>query len=462
MLAQHDYEKDLNGKGKTMLMRTNLLPDNVGWGSKNADVSWENEPTLRNWLENTYAKRLSEAALKTIVPVTIRYSYGSNSSGTLKDQRFFIPTADEFNQFPGGKTFWERSFSGGRENATVNANGWDVYDIWHYSFACRNAKTGDDPSNSDNKNCWGYIEGVGVRRGQGADPGDPGHITTYLENDYEGWDWETAYTTIYERLKGKRVRFALEDNPSHYYEGLLWVNQFKSDKGHSKITLEYRLHPTMYTLKVEAVALNVYELKLNKGMEYQLLVGVGPVNTFYRRVNVTATPKNVVKITQNGTILALKKGTAVVTAECGGVKAECSVTVGEFETCTIERDLHGVVETNPVGSVVKDMSYQNVFTVADTENFTLALTAMRLEATIASGEDGSMNVTEEWVPVDAGCIVTAKDGTSAEFKMGSVKENIKITANAAAKPVAAMLCADILPVEVKPLKQADGRFRLET
>ena len=272
----------------------------------------------------------------------------------------------------------------------------------------------------------------------------------------------TVYTTICERLKGKRVRFALEDNPSHYYEGLLWVNQFKSDKGHSKITLEYRLHPTMYTLKVEAMALNVYELKLNRGMEYQLLVGVGPVNTFYRRVNVTAAPKNVVKITQNGTILALKKGTAVVTAECGGVKAECSVTVGEFETCTIERDLHGVVETNTVGSVVKGMSYQNVFTMADTENFTLVLTAMRLKTMITSGEDGSMNVTEEWVPVDAGCIVTAKDGTSAEFKMASVTENIKITANATAKPVAAMLCADILPVEVKPLKQADGRFRLET
>ena len=168
------------------------------------------------------------------------------------------------------------------------------------------------------------------------------------------------------------------------------------------------------------------------------------------------------KITQNGTILALKKGTAVVTAECGGVKAECSVTVGEFETCTIERDLDGVVETNPVGSVVKGMSYQNVFRVKDTENFTLVLTAMRLETTIASEEDGSTNVTEEWVPVDVGCIVTAKDGTSAEFKMASVTEHIRITANAAAKPVAAMLCADTLPVEVKPLKQAEGRFRLGT
>ena len=115
-----------------------------------------------------------------------------------------------------------------------------------------------------------------------------GKIEFYLENDYAGWDWETAYTTICETLKGQRVRFALEDNPSHYYSGLLWVNQLKSDKGHSKITLEYNLHPTMYTLKVEAVALNVYDLKLNRGMEYQLLVGVGPTNTFYRKMNVTA------------------------------------------------------------------------------------------------------------------------------------------------------------------------------
>lgn len=214
IVAQHDYEKDLNGKGKTMLMRTNLLPDNVGWGSKNADVSWENEPTLRNWLENTYAKRLSEAALKTIVPVTIRYSYGSNSSGTLKDQRFFIPTADEFNQFPGGKTFWERSFSGGRENATVNANGWDVYDIWHYSFACRNAKTGDDPSNSDNKNCWGYIEGVSVRRGQGADPGDPGHITTY---------WFTGYNAT--SIAGALVCFCVDENATVDDNGALTSNK---------------------------------------------------------------------------------------------------------------------------------------------------------------------------------------------------------------------------------------------
>ena len=270
-----------------------------------------------------------------------------------------------------------------------------------------------------------------------------GKIEFYLENDYAGWDWETAYTTICEALKGQRVRFALEDNPSHYYSGLLWVNQLKSDKGHSKITLEYNLHPTMYTLKVEAVALNVYDLKLNRGMEYQLLVGVGPTNTFYRKMNVTAKPRDVVKITQNGTILALRKGTAVVTAECGGVKAECAVTVGAYESFTIERALDGVSETNPVRSIVAGMSYQNVFNVGDSEKEMLKLTV----------EMGGTDVT-------GSCVVMAEDNASAQIKMASVTGNIKITAHAAAKPVAAMLCADILPVEVKPLKRVEGAFRL--
>ena len=49
VVAKHNYEKDLNGKGKTLLMRTTLLKDAVQWGNNEKDVSWKNEPTLRNW-----------------------------------------------------------------------------------------------------------------------------------------------------------------------------------------------------------------------------------------------------------------------------------------------------------------------------------------------------------------------------------------------------------------------------
>lgn len=262
-----------------------------------------------------------------------------------------------------------------------------------------------------------------------------GKIEFYLENDVQGWDWETAYTTICETLKGKRVRFALEDNPAHYYEGLLWVNAFKSQKGNSIITLEYDVHPTMYILNVGAVVMDTENIRLTKGMEYQILVGVGPTNTFFRKVNVTAKPKTVAEISANGLVRGLRKGEAVITAECGGVKAECSVTVGDFEKFKITRTLDGCTETNPVNEVVLGGKYRNIIAVKDTENTTLSLTATM------NGED-----------VTSACTVMDKDGTRAEIKMESVDGEIVISASAAAKPAMQMLC-DIPLIAVQSLKE---------
>lgn len=262
-----------------------------------------------------------------------------------------------------------------------------------------------------------------------------GKIEFYLENDVQGWDWETAYTTICETLKGKRVRFALEDNPAHYYEGLLWVNAFKSQKGNSIITLEYDVHPTMYILNVGAVVMDTENIRLTKGMEYQILVGVGPTNTFFRKVNVTAKPKTVAEITANGLVRGLRKGEAVITAECGGVRAECTVTVGDFEKFKITRTLDGCTETNPVNEVALGGKYRNIIAVKDTENTTLSLTATM------NGED-----------VTSACTVMDKDGTRAEIKMESVDGEIVISASAAAKPAMQMLC-DIPLIAVQSLKE---------
>ncbi len=269
-----------------------------------------------------------------------------------------------------------------------------------------------------------------------------GKIEFYLENDMPNWDWETAYTTICETLKGRRVRMALEDNPAHYYEGLLWVNQYKSDKGHSKITLEYNLHPTMHTLNVGAVVMNAQTLRLTKGMEFQILVGVGPTNTFFRRVNVTAKPKGIVEITKHGTIRGLKKGTAVVAAECGGVSAECAVTVGSFETHAIIRELTGCTETNPVNAVTDGGSYQNILAVKDRENTTLTVSLT------VNGTDR----TAEFVTVGT-------DELAAQIKMESVEGDVKITAAAVEKPQPQMLCD--IPIEPSAvLKRANGSFRM--
>lgn len=98
IVAQHDYEKDLNGKGKTLLMRAGLLADTVSWGSSNSTgQSYANSSEPRSWLNNTYSKRLSQDVLDVIKPVTIRYKAGNpNDYSSLADQRFFIPMIDDF------------------------------------------------------------------------------------------------------------------------------------------------------------------------------------------------------------------------------------------------------------------------------------------------------------------------------------------------------------------------------
>lgn len=68
-----------------------------------------------------------------------------------------------------------------------------------------------------------------------------GTLEFYVENDY--WDWNTAYTTIQNALGGKRHMVILDDDRSHFYYGAVWVDKWKSDKGHSTIALKYRLNP---------------------------------------------------------------------------------------------------------------------------------------------------------------------------------------------------------------------------
>ena len=88
-------------------------------------------------------------------------------------------------------------------------------------------------------------------------------------------------------LERQAGRLALEDNPAHYYEGILWVNRFKSQKGNSTITLEYDVHPTMYILNVGAVVMDIDSIQLTKGMEYRILVGVGPTKPSQPTRNMT-------------------------------------------------------------------------------------------------------------------------------------------------------------------------------
>lgn len=68
-----------------------------------------------------------------------------------------------------------------------------------------------------------------------------GSIEFIVENGHRAW-WE-AYSTIMDYIHGQYVKAVLEDDPEHYYEGRFFVNEWKSDKDWSRITLDYNLKP---------------------------------------------------------------------------------------------------------------------------------------------------------------------------------------------------------------------------
>lgn len=68
-----------------------------------------------------------------------------------------------------------------------------------------------------------------------------GSMEFVVVNDYLPWD--VAYSNIMTYLHGKRIQATLEDDRYFYYEGRFTVNEWKSDKNYSLITIDYNVHP---------------------------------------------------------------------------------------------------------------------------------------------------------------------------------------------------------------------------
>ena len=65
----------------------------------------------------------------------------------------------------------------------------------------------------------------------------------YIANDVNGETWEKTYMKLMACLHGKELAVILTDDPSYFYTGRITINQFKSDKMNSTITINYDLYP---------------------------------------------------------------------------------------------------------------------------------------------------------------------------------------------------------------------------
>lgn len=93
----------------------------------------------------------------------------------------------------------------------------------------------------------------------------------------------------------------------------------------SKVTATCEV--TVSGIPVESVTLDKTELEMRAGDTETLTATVNPVNADDSEVSWTSSDEAVASVSQNGEVTALGAGNAIITAEAGGITAECSVTV---------------------------------------------------------------------------------------------------------------------------------------
>lgn len=84
-----------------------------------------------------------------------------------------------------------------------------------------------------------------------------GTLDFIVMNDYG--EWHERYSEIMAYLHGRTMRAILEDDPDFYYEGRFAVNQWKSDRNFSRISIDYSVKP--YKRSIEPISKSRYAEK---------------------------------------------------------------------------------------------------------------------------------------------------------------------------------------------------------
>lgn len=95
-VAKHDYESELNGAGRTLVVRKDVYGSRQ-WNSANVNA-WAN-CSLRNWLNEDYKAVLDADIQEAMSATTYRYTPGNNDdSVTTRSDAVFLLSLTELGQ----------------------------------------------------------------------------------------------------------------------------------------------------------------------------------------------------------------------------------------------------------------------------------------------------------------------------------------------------------------------------
>ena len=129
---------------------------------------------------------------------------------------------------------------------SITFNTFNCYDKWHLIPTERphipppsiKTKTVDIPGGN------GVIDLTESLTGYPLYSNREGSFEFYVENGHQ--DWHVLYEELLDFFNGTERKIYLEDDPNWFYQGRVWVSDWKTDKFMSTVTLSYSVEPFKY------------------------------------------------------------------------------------------------------------------------------------------------------------------------------------------------------------------------
>ena len=191
---------------------------------------------------------------------------------------------------------------------------------------------------------------------------------------------------------------------------------------------------TVKPTEVTSIKLNQTSATLYAGETVQLTATVSPENATNKTVTWSSSNTSIATVT-NGKVTAVAVGSATITAQCGNVKAECTITVKAIEVTSIKLNQTSATlyagETVQLTATVSPENATNKTVTWSSSNTSVATVTNGKVTAIAVG---AATITAQCGNVKAECTITVKaiDITSITLNKASVTlsagETVQLTA----------------------------------
>lgn len=89
-------------------------------------------------------------------------------------------------------------------------------------------------------------------------------------------------------------------------------------------------------IKVKSISLSKTKYKLNVGERFRLIATINPSNATNKTLKWSSSNESVATVDENGEVIAVSEGTAIITVKSGNITAICTITVTEDAAYIIE------------------------------------------------------------------------------------------------------------------------------